>query len=443
MPLSRSTLANTDGVAHREVDDGEHGGDGEHHRERAAEVVGLAAVEHRGGDGARPGEQRRARAGPSAMFVSPDARDDEPPPEGRSSSRAITSSSRPPATCSASSEMPSSCEHLLAAEGEGEDHDARRRLEASRAERRRCGHVLALGEGEEDRDVPDGVHDHEHGHEGRGEEGQVEGDLRHGRASEEEERDFGVRAPATETAQQARLLAKSSSGSKRIPTRLVGSRRARPAPPSRSRPRARGSWLGEAVEAGGATIVEPGEAERPGVDAIPPIPTGLGALLDAHPQIDWVQLPWAGIEPYVDVVRAHAERTWTCGKGVYAEPVAEHALALALAGLRQVGPLRRAARVGRGSRGQPARRTGGDPRRRRDHREPAAPARARSAATSPSSGGRRTPMDGADPGGRGGRARRRPRRARRWWCSPWPSRRRRPASSTGAGSSCCAPTRGW
>jgi phosphoglycerate dehydrogenase-like enzyme len=31
------------------------------------------------------------------------------------------------------------------------------------------------------------------------------------------------------------------------------------------------------------------------------------------------------------------DRLWTCGKGVYAEPVAEHALALALAGLRAVG----------------------------------------------------------------------------------------------------------
>jgi phosphoglycerate dehydrogenase-like enzyme len=47
-----------------------------------------------------------------------------------------------------------------------------------------------------------------------------------------------------------------------------------------------------------------------------------------------VQLPWAGIEPYTAVVRAHADRTWTCGKGVYADPVAEHALALLLAGLR-------------------------------------------------------------------------------------------------------------
>jgi phosphoglycerate dehydrogenase-like enzyme len=53
--------------------------------------------------------------------------------------------------------------------------------------------------------------------------------------------------------------------------------------------------------------------------------------------VRWVQLPWAGIEPYVDVVRAHADRTWTCGKGVYAEPVAEHALALLLGGLRGVG----------------------------------------------------------------------------------------------------------
>jgi phosphoglycerate dehydrogenase-like enzyme len=31
------------------------------------------------------------------------------------------------------------------------------------------------------------------------------------------------------------------------------------------------------------------------------------------------------------------DRLWTCGKGVYAEPVAEHALALALAGMRGIG----------------------------------------------------------------------------------------------------------
>jgi phosphoglycerate dehydrogenase-like enzyme len=95
-------------------------------------------------------------------------------------------------------------------------------------------------------------------------------------------------------------------------------------------------WLGEAVEQGGGRLVAPDAADGL-VWADPADPGGLGALLDAQPGITWVQLPWAGIEPYVDIVRAHADRTWTCGKGVYAEPVAEHALALALAGLRHLG----------------------------------------------------------------------------------------------------------
>jgi len=107
------------------------------------------------------------------------------------------------------------------------------------------------------------------------------------------------------------------------------------------------AWLGEAVEQGGATIVDAGEASGL-VWSEPDDPAALGALLDAHPGIEWVQLPWAGIEPYVDVVRRHRERTWACAKGVYAEPVAEHALALALAGLRQVGPYARAASWSRG-----------------------------------------------------------------------------------------------
>ena len=101
------------------------------------------------------------------------------------------------------------------------------------------------------------------------------------------------------------------------------------------------AWLGDAVEQGGATIVHASLASGL-VWTDPADPEGLGAVLDAQPGIEWVQLPWAGIEPYVDVVRAHAERTWTCGKGVYAEPVAEHALALALAGFRQLGTYARA-----------------------------------------------------------------------------------------------------
>ncbi len=100
-------------------------------------------------------------------------------------------------------------------------------------------------------------------------------------------------------------------------------------------------WLGEAVRAGGATIVEPRDANGL-VWADSQDPDGLAALLAAHPGIEWVQLPWAGVEPYIDVVRAHPERLWTCGKGVYSEPVAEHALALALAGLRHISTYARA-----------------------------------------------------------------------------------------------------
>lgn len=96
-------------------------------------------------------------------------------------------------------------------------------------------------------------------------------------------------------------------------------------------PRGKRPWLAEAITRGGGIVVEPDDAE-----AVVWASTGgaadLAALLDEHPAIGWVQLPWAGIEPFAEVVDdAH---TWTCGKGVYAEPVAELALMLGLAGLR-------------------------------------------------------------------------------------------------------------
>jgi len=106
-------------------------------------------------------------------------------------------------------------------------------------------------------------------------------------------------------------------------------------------PRHPGSWLDEAVVAGGGHVVDPGSAHGL-VWAHPSDPAALGALLTDEPALEWVQLPWAGIEPYLSVIRAHPERTWTCGKGVYAEPVAEHALALALAGMRHIGGYARA-----------------------------------------------------------------------------------------------------
>ncbi len=105
---------------------------------------------------------------------------------------------------------------------------------------------------------------------------------------------------------------------------------------------------GRGGRGGGATIVDVADAGGLVWTAVSDA-EGLGVVLDAHPQIEWVQLPWAGIEPYVEVVRSHAERIWTCGKGVYAEPVAEHALALSLAGLRQVGNYARSTSWSRGT----------------------------------------------------------------------------------------------
>ncbi len=61
---------------------------------------------------------------------------------------------------------------------------------------------------------------------------------------------------------------------------------------------------------------------------------GLAQLLSEADHVKWVQLPWAGIENFAHLL--DDERQWTCGKGVYAEPVAEMALTLALAGLRSI-----------------------------------------------------------------------------------------------------------
>jgi phosphoglycerate dehydrogenase-like enzyme len=90
-------------------------------------------------------------------------------------------------------------------------------------------------------------------------------------------------------------------------------------------------WLADAVRAGGGEPVTEGPADAV-VWTDPKDAPGLRRLLDEQPGIDWVQLPWAGIEPYVDVL--DHDRRWTCGKGVYADPVAEQALMLGLAGLR-------------------------------------------------------------------------------------------------------------
>jgi phosphoglycerate dehydrogenase-like enzyme len=64
----------------------------------------------------------------------------------------------------------------------------------------------------------------------------------------------------------------------------------------------------------------------------------LGAMLDAHPGISWVQLPWAGVDAFASLLecRRGDGRVWTSAKGAYSRPVAEHALLLALAMLREL-----------------------------------------------------------------------------------------------------------
>jgi len=98
-------------------------------------------------------------------------------------------------------------------------------------------------------------------------------------------------------------------------------------------------WLADAVVAGGGLVTDPAEAEGV-VWASTGGAADLRDLLVAHPGIRWVQLPWAGIEPFVGVL--DDTHIWTCGKGVYAVPVAEHALMLGLAGLRGLGVYARA-----------------------------------------------------------------------------------------------------
>jgi len=98
-------------------------------------------------------------------------------------------------------------------------------------------------------------------------------------------------------------------------------------------PRARERMVA-AVEAGGGTVVTRPEDADAVVWLDPRDPGGLRDLLLAGPDIRWVQLPFAGIEPFVDVLTR--EHVWTCGKGVYAEPVAEMVLGMLLAGMRNL-----------------------------------------------------------------------------------------------------------
>lgn len=92
-----------------------------------------------------------------------------------------------------------------------------------------------------------------------------------------------------------------------------------------------------AVEAGGGTVAPLSEETRGIVWLTYGRVDELAATLEQHPKVEWVQLPYAGVDAFSGVIAATADRErllWTSAKGAYSEPVAEHALALTLATLR-------------------------------------------------------------------------------------------------------------
>ena len=96
-----------------------------------------------------------------------------------------------------------------------------------------------------------------------------------------------------------------------------------------------------AVREAGATVGPIAEAEAL-IWADPQQTSVFPELIRTASRVRWIQLPYAGIEPFADYLDARF--VWTCGKGVYAPPVAEHALTLALAGLRGLAAYSRADR---------------------------------------------------------------------------------------------------
>jgi phosphoglycerate dehydrogenase-like enzyme len=58
-------------------------------------------------------------------------------------------------------------------------------------------------------------------------------------------------------------------------------------------------------------------------------PKGLEKMLSENPQLEFVQLPFAGVDAFQNVL--HFPVRFACAKGSYREPVAEHALMLAMA----------------------------------------------------------------------------------------------------------------
>ena len=94
-----------------------------------------------------------------------------------------------------------------------------------------------------------------------------------------------------------------------------------------------------AVQEGGGTVAPLSDETRGLVWLSEKRADELSQILDAHPGIEWVQLPWAGVDGFSEVFdKLDHDRApvFTSAKGSYAEPVAEHALTLTLALQREI-----------------------------------------------------------------------------------------------------------
>ncbi len=96
------------------------------------------------------------------------------------------------------------------------------------------------------------------------------------------------------------------------------------------------SFATDAIASGGGTLVDITEAPDALVWLDPRAVPALIEHVGSAPTLRWVQLPFAGVENVVASGLLDHDHVWTCAKGSYAEPVAEHALALSLAGLRHL-----------------------------------------------------------------------------------------------------------
>ena len=92
-------------------------------------------------------------------------------------------------------------------------------------------------------------------------------------------------------------------------------------------------WASDAIIAGGGMVTDYAEAaglvwiDFDRVDE-------LERVLETNPGIEWVQLPWAGVERFAHLF--DSRRTWTSAKGVFGPAVAELALGMLLGGMRHI-----------------------------------------------------------------------------------------------------------